>query len=143
MIAAGTCVSYLVECMDGVHQADDVYMAALYTSSADIGPETTRYTTAAEVTGPGYTAGGIVLTGRTVTLLADGSGARLNFADPQWNGSITARGLLIYNKSKANRAVMVGDFGKDVTSTNAPFDAGFPQEGCVVLRNAIPTVEGA
>ena len=137
MIQAGTCISYLVECQNGVHAADDVYMAALYSPQADLGPETTRYVSAGEVVGDGYVAGGKALTGRVCKALADGSGSYLTFADPTWDtSSISARGVLIYNKSKGGRAVMIGDFGRDFTSSNAPFVAHLPPEGCVIIKAA-------
>ena len=40
--------------------------------------------------------------------------------------TITARGALIYNASKANKAVAVLDFGADKTSTTGDFTVQFP-----------------
>jgi hypothetical protein len=89
---------------------------ALYTADADLGAGTLTYTTANEVVGTGYTAGGNVLTG--VTVLASGTTAYLDFDDVVWNPSgFTARGALIYNTSLGNLAVAVLDFGADKTTT--------------------------
>jgi hypothetical protein len=89
---------------------------ALYTADADLGAGTPTYTTANEVVGTGYTAGGNVLTG--VTVLTSGTTAYLDFDDVVWNpAGFTARGALIYNTSLSNLAVAVLDFGADKTTT--------------------------
>lgn len=47
--------------------------------------------------------------------------------DPTWtSATITARGALIYNSSKTNKAVCVLDFGSDITSTAGTFTVQFP-----------------
>jgi hypothetical protein len=89
---------------------------ALYTANADLGAGTLTYTTADEVVGTGYTAGGNVLTG--VTVLTSGTTAYLDFDNVVWNpANFTARGALIYNTSLGNLAVAVLDFGADKTTT--------------------------
>ena len=89
---------------------------ALYTADADLGAGTLTYTTANEVVGTGYTAGGNVVTG--VTVLTSGTTAYLDFDNVVWNpANFTARGALIYNTSLGNLAVAVLDFGADKTTT--------------------------
>lgn len=111
-ITAGTCTSYKSEILQGVHSISDTYKVALYTSGATISPATTAYIATGEVSGTGYSAGGVVLDNPTVTL--DGTTAILSFNNEIIsNCSITARGALIYNSSKSNKAVAVYDFGAD------------------------------
>jgi hypothetical protein len=89
---------------------------ALYTADADLGAGTLTYTTANEVVGTGYVAGGNVLT--DVTVLISGTTAYLDFNDVVWNpAGFTARGALIYNTSLGDLAVAVLDFGADKTTT--------------------------
>jgi hypothetical protein len=89
---------------------------ALYTANADLGAGTLIYTTANEVVGTGYTAGGNVITG--VTVLTSDTTAYLDFNDVVWSpAGFTARGALIYNTSLGNLAVAVLDFGADKTTT--------------------------
>lgn len=98
--------------------ATDVLKIALYTAFSDIGPNTLIYTTANEVVGTGYTAGGKVLTG--VTIAADTNGIiYINFDNVVWSpAAFTCRGALIYNSTKSNKSVAILDFGSDKTSTN-------------------------
>ena len=95
---------------------DTLYMA-LYTAFSDIGPLTTVYTTANEVTGTGYTAGGNQVTGAIISTSTTGETSGtvyVNFNNVSWSGaSFTARGALIYNVSKGNKSVAVLDFGTD------------------------------
>ncbi len=125
-ITAALCNSYKQEILQGVHAAADVYKLALYPSAATLNKSTTVYSSANEVAnGNGYTTGGQTLTGFAVSL--DGDTAILDFADPSWPGAtITARGGLIYNSSKSNKAVAVLDFGADIVSTNGAFDVQMP-----------------
>lgn len=118
--------SYKAEILQGIHDAADTYKIALYTNAATLGAATTAYTTANEVIGIGYTAGGVTLSGFNVT--TSGTTAILDFTtDPFWeNATITARGALIYNSSKSNKAVYVLDFGSDITSTNGTFAITLP-----------------
>ena len=89
---------------------------ALYTASADLSQATTVYTSTGEVVGTGYLAGGLPLTGAQVLL--SGTTAYLTFNNPVFsNASFTCRGGLIYNASKANRAIAVLDFGSDKTAS--------------------------
>jgi hypothetical protein len=90
---------------------------ALYTNAASMGAATTVYSTSNEVVAAGYTAGGVVLTGASIG--TDGFTAFASFANPLFTGAITARYALIYNTSKANKSVLVLDFGSDKTSLTA------------------------
>jgi len=125
-ITAAVCNSYKQEILQGTHASADTYMIALYTSTATLDATTTAYTATNEVSGTGYTAGGNALSGFTVS--GSGSTAWLDFTtDPTWpTATITARGALIYNSSKTNKAVAVLNFGSDVTSTASTFTVTFP-----------------
>ncbi|MBO6542288.1 MAG: hypothetical protein JJ939_12030 [Alphaproteobacteria bacterium] len=125
-ITQAICNSFRQECLQGVHDFDnDTFKIALYTSSATLSKSTTAYSATNEVSGTGYTAGGKTLTGAALSM--SGDTAIIDFADPTWSASsITARGALIYNSSKSNKAVMVLDFSADRTSDNGPFTVQFP-----------------
>lgn len=111
------CTSFKLEILEAVHDfTTDTFKIALYTSAASLGASTTVYAATNEVVGTGYVAGGIALTGTTV--LSSGTTAYVDFADATWTANITARGALIYNSSKSNKAVAVLDFGADKTSTS-------------------------
>jgi len=127
-ITQAMCNSFKEELFEGVHDLlnDDIRLA-LYTSAATLGASTTAYTTVNEVSdiGTGYTAGGNLLAGVSVTL--DGSTAIVDFADSTWSAvTFTARGALLYNASKANRAMAVLDFGTDKTATGGDFTVNMP-----------------
>lgn len=95
--------------------ATDTLKLALYTGLATLGPNTTVYDTSYEVVGTGYTAGGNILTGVTISTSANGI-VYVDFANSVWNpAAFTCRGALIYNFSKANKSVAVLDFGADKT----------------------------
>lgn len=132
-ITTAICNSYKQEVLEGVHTTTDTYKLALYTSSATLGASTTAYSSTNEVAnGNGYTTGGVTLSGLT-TGLSSGT-AYLTFSDPSWSSStITARGCLIYNSSKSNKAVAAFDFGGDVTSTNGTFTVDLPAAGASSL----------
>lgn len=127
-ITAAICNSFKQELLAMTpHTAADVYKIALFTSAATINKSTTTYSSSGEVaSGGNYATGGINLTGFSVTL--DGDTAILDWTtDPTWAAAtITARGAMIYNSSRANRAVAVLDFGADITSTNDTFTVTLP-----------------
>ena len=112
-LAQTLCSSFKQESWLGIHDLDtDVLKMALYTSAASLGADTTVYTATGEVSGTNYTAGGEILV--NVQVLLSGTTAYVTFDNPAWTGvSFTARGALIYNTSKANRAIAVLDFGAD------------------------------
>lgn len=126
-IAQALCSSFKPELLGGIHDLDtDAIFIALYTSSATLGAATTAYTATNEVaTAGGYTAGGIQLTSPVITL--DGTTGICDFADATWPAAtITARGALIYNSSKSNKAIAVLDFGSDKISTAGNFTVIMP-----------------
>ena len=130
MITQSIATSYKSELLSGVHTSTDTYKIALYTSSATLGASTTAYSTSNEVAGTGYTAGGNTLVGFTV------SGTSLDFTtDPVWSSAtITARGALVYNASKSNKAVAIYDFGSDIASTNGDFTVSINALGLLGLN---------
>ena len=125
-ITQAMCSSFKQQILLGEHDLDtDTIKIALYTSAATLDASTTVYTTSNEVVGTGYTAGGNTLTGATVSLT--GTTAFADFADTSWvTATITARGALIYNASKSNKAIAVLDFGSDKISTAGTFTIQFP-----------------
>ena len=79
--------SFKKELYQAVHNlSTDVLKIALYTSSADLNADTTVYTTTAEISGTGYTAGGNTLTG--VSINSSGYTAYVNFSNVEWNPEI-------------------------------------------------------
>jgi hypothetical protein len=119
--------------MNAVHNfSTDTFKIALYSlaNGANLSSTTTVYSATGEVTGSPYVAGGATL---TVSQTPTSSGtpsttAFVNFANVTWSGAaITADGALIYNSSKANRAVAVLNFGGTKTKTN--FSVTFPIAG--------------
>jgi len=109
--------SFKKELYQGIHDlTTDVLYIALYTASADLNAATTVYSTSNEVTGTGYVAGGVELTGTTIN--SDGYTAYVNFDNVVFNASVTARCALIYNTSQGNKSIAVLDFGSDKTSSN-------------------------
>ncbi len=132
-ITTAVCNSYKKEILEGVHAAADTYKIALYTDAATLSAATTAYSSTNEVAnGNGYTTGGATLSGFT-SGLADGV-AYITFSDASWsNATITARGCLIYNSSKSNKAVAAFDFGGNITSTNGTFTVDLPAAGATAL----------
>lgn len=125
-IIAGICDSYTNEIVTGVHTDTDTYKIALYTDTADLSEATTTYTTAGEVVGTGYTAGGQDLVGFQ-SLIVNGTTIIDFTTDPEWaNATFETAGALIYNSSKLNTAVCVLDFGQTITTTNGTFLIEFP-----------------
>ncbi len=109
--------SFKLELYSGVHNlSTNTLKVALYSASADLNEDTTVYSATNEVSGGGYVAGGVALTG--VSISSDGYTAFVNFNDAVFNASVTARCALIYNVTQANKSIAVLDFGSDKTSTN-------------------------
>lgn len=114
--------SFRSEMLQGIHDLDtDVLKMALYTGAADLYPTTTVYTATGEVVASGYSAGGVVLTGVTISTgtasTIQPAVVYVSFNNPVFNAALTARGALIYNSSKADRSIAILDFGADKTST--------------------------
>jgi predicted amino acid dehydrogenase len=131
-ITTAICNSYKQEILEGVHASGDTYKIALFTDAATLGASTTAYAATNEVDGAGYAAGGIALTGFTAGL--SGTTGYVTFADASWsNATITARGCLIYNSSKTNKAVAAFDFGGNITSTSGTFTVDVPSAGADAL----------
>jgi hypothetical protein len=116
MITQTATTPFKAELLQGIHNFNtDVFKLALYVASADLGSNTAVYTNAGEVTGTGYVAGGNVMTGVSVS-----PQGFVSFENVVWSpAAFTARGALIYNSTKANRAVAVLDFGADKTATTS------------------------
>lgn len=101
------------------------YKIALYTASANLGPDTTAYTTSSEVSGGGYSPGGKPLTIIGPTTNPSDNTAYVSFENVSWNAvSFTARAALIYNAT-TQAAVCVLNFGNDKTA-NGVFTVTFP-----------------
>jgi len=128
-ITQAMCTSFKVDILSGTQNFNTgttrVYKIALYQSTATLDATTTSYSTAQEVTGAGYTAGGNTLTISQIPT-SGGTTSFISFADTTWtSATITARGALIY-ESTQNKAVAVLDFGSDKSSSASNFTIQFP-----------------
>jgi hypothetical protein len=128
MIVQTACTVFKFNLISGAEDFNSpspyVYKIALYNANADLNNTTTAYTTTNEVTGTGYTAGGIALT-PVVGSDTTNNVAYVSFSNVTWNpASFTCRGALIYN-STTGAAVAVLNFGSDKTATTS-FTIQFP-----------------
>jgi hypothetical protein len=123
------CNSFKQELLVATHNftasTGDTFKLALYTSAATLTASTTVYSATNETSGTNYTAGGAALT--SITPVLSSSTAVCDFNDLTFSSvSITARGALIYNSSKTDKAVAVLDFGSDKTASAGNFTIVFP-----------------
>ena len=131
MITSAYCTSFKKQLLEGAHDfrvGQNVFKIALYTEAASLDANTTSYTTAGEIVGTGYTAGGLVLTqSNPAQYLASGI---VTFSNVSWTGLIAARGALIYNSTPVptytNPSCIVLDFGITRTALNNTFEIRFP-----------------
>lgn len=137
------CTSFMGELMTATHNfgaapiraaaTADTFKAALYLASATINASTTVYTVTGEVSGAGYTAGGVTVTNATAPLSSNTS-ATAGTAYWTPSASITYTGVtlttafdcvLIYNSTQTNKAVSVHTFGSQ-TVTSGTFTLTMP-----------------
>lgn len=121
--------SFKQELLVGTHNftasSGNAFKVALYTSSATLGAATTAFTTTGQASGTNYTSGGATAT--SVTPTTSGTTAICDFADLTFGtATITARGMMLYNDTQADKACAVVDFGGDKTSTAGDFTIVFP-----------------
>jgi hypothetical protein len=131
------CTSFMGELLTGTHNfttgTGDTFKAALYLSSATVNAATTAYSSTNEVTGTGYTAGGVAVTNGTSPSSTNASStAGTAYWTPSASLTYTSVTLttafncvLIYNSSKSNKAVSVHTFG-DQTITAGTFTLTMP-----------------
>jgi hypothetical protein len=126
--------SFKVQLAQGVHNfgptSPNTFYIALFTANATLNAATTQYSTAlvGEVTGNGYTQGGIPLTITQAPTSGSTGGtvAYWSFANVVWSpAAFTVRGALIYNSTQNNASVFLLDFGGDKTCSNS-FTIQFP-----------------
>jgi len=131
MISQTLTTSFKTQLLTATHDftpsTGDVFKMALYLPTASIGADTTVYTATGEITGTGYTAGGITIT--TIAPTSTGTTAFVSFTTATFTGLVNSSiaGALIYNSSKSNKTVAVLDFGSAKISTAAvPLVITFP-----------------
>ena len=113
--------------------AADTFKGALYLASATINASTTVYSSTGEVTGSGYSAGGVTVTNATAPTATNASttagvaywtpSASLVYTSVTLTTAFDA--VLIYNSSQSNKAVSVHTFGSQ-TITSGTFTLTMP-----------------
>jgi hypothetical protein len=93
-----------------------------------------------EVTGSGYTAGGVTLGTKTLTYDAATNETRLDAADALWaTSTITARYAVVYKSTgTASTSALLGyvDFGGDQTTSAADFTIQWDATGVLKITAA-------
>jgi hypothetical protein len=135
------CTSFKVELLNGHHAfgtsvvrgatTADSFKAALYLASASRGAGDTAYTATGEVSGTGYSAGGVDLTGSPDWIAPTSSGTTA-YSTPTANFVYTTVTLttafdavMVYNSTQSNKAVSVHTFGSQ-TVTAGTFTLTMP-----------------
>ena len=111
----------------------DTVKAALYLASATINASTTAYTATGEVTGTGYTAGGVTVTNATApTSTNSSSTAGVAYWTPSASITYTTVTLttafdcvLLYNSTQSNKSISAHTFGSQ-TVTAGTFTLTMP-----------------
>jgi hypothetical protein len=111
----------------------DTVKAALYLASATINAGTTAYTATGEVTGTGYTAGGVTVTNATTPASTNSSAtAGVAYWTPSASITYTTVTLttafdcvLLYNSTQSNKSISAHTFGSQ-TVTAGTFTLTMP-----------------
>ena len=131
------CTSFKVELLNGIHALGttvtrgattaDTFKAALYTTAGSLGAGTTAYSATNEVSGTGYSAGGITASS-WVAPTSSGTTAFTTLSSSLVYSSVTLSGfdcVLLYNSTQSNKAVSVHTFGSQ-TVTGGTFTLTMP-----------------
>lgn len=91
-----------------------------------------------EVSGAGYTAGGVALVNKAVTMNTTSDKGVFDADDITLsNATITARGAVLYKArggaSSADELIAYLDFGADITSTAGNFNIAFDANGIITI----------
>ena len=139
------CTSFMSELMTATHNfgtaptrgtsTADTFKAALYLTSATVNASTTAYSASNEVSGTGYSAGGVTVTAATPPTATNSSAtAGVAFFTPSASIVYTTVTLstafdavLIYNSTQSNKAVSVHTFGSQ-TITAGTFTLTMPAD---------------
>ena len=137
------CTSFKAEVAQGLHNftrtTGNVFKLALYVATANLGADTTVYTSTGEVSSSGtnYTTGGATLT--NITPLSSGTTGYWSFDNITFsNVTLSCAGALIYNSTNGNRAVCVLSFGTTIVKSSSNLVITFPPMGATdsILRIA-------
>ena len=113
--AQAICVSFKKEILQGIHAIEtDTIKAALYNATASITGSTSAYTVTGEQSATGtYSAGGTTVTHATSASTTASTAFWTPSSSLQWTGvtMVNVEAVLLYNSSKANRAISVHTFG--------------------------------
>lgn len=132
------CTSFKSEILSGIHALGttviragtgaDTIKAALYLASATVNAATTAYSVTGEVSGAGYSAGGVTATNAT----APTSSGTTAYWTPSASFTYTTVTLttsfdcvLVYNSTQSNKAISVHTFGAQ-TITAGTFVLSMP-----------------
>lgn len=146
--AQAVCTSFKVDVFNGIHAfgttvargatTADIFKAALYGTAGSIGAGTTAYSATNEVSGTGYSAGGI-----SFTWVAPTSSGTTAFSTP--SASLTYSTVtvgptdcvLLYNSSQSNKAVASYTFAaQTVTAGNLVLNMPTNAAGTAALNLA-------
>ena len=137
------CTSFMGELLTGTHNfgtgvirastTADTFKAALYEATATINASTTAYTVSGEVSGSGYTPGGVSISSWNAPTATNASAtAGVAFTTPTASFTYSTVTLttafdavLIYNSTQSNKAVSVHTFGSQ-TVTAGTFTLTMP-----------------
>lgn len=152
------CTSFLGELLSATHNFSsanpahtaataDTFKAALYLASATVNASTTAYTTTGEVSGTGYTAGGVTVTNATNPTSSNTSAtAGTGYWTPSASLTYTTVSLttafdcvLIYNSSQSNKSVSAHTFGSQ-TITAGTFTLTMPSNTTTTALLRLATV---
>ena len=130
------------ELLSGTHNfanGGNSFKIALYTDISGFSASSTVYSATGEVlsAGTSYPAGGQALDSQAVAVASNV--AYVDFADEVFSSvTLSAVGAVIYNDTKADKLVVVLDFGGTKTATNGDFTIQFPAAGAstAILRIA-------
>jgi len=134
-ITTAMCNSFKEELLKGLHDLDtDSIKLALIKASptGTYNASTTNYSDVTgnsdEASGTGYSAGGQVLDGASISL-SSGT-AILDFTDEVFSDvTVSTDGCIIYNTANSNSAIAVIDFGGTVSATAGDLTIEFPAAG--------------
>ena len=130
--------SFKTELLNGIHAfgttvvrgatTKDSFKAALYLVSATVDSTTTAYSATNEVSGTGYTAGGVAVTNANAPAATGATTYWTPSAAFAWTTVTLATAfdaVLLYNSTQSNKAIAVYTFGSQ-TITSGNFTLNMP-----------------